>query len=89
MSTVYFTAFQLIELISFQMSSTPPARCISNIDNIVSLQAQANARHKVMGVLDIYGFEIFEVRQMADQACSPSSDKPQGQSLTNQTFYYS
>ncbi|XP_041806135.1 unconventional myosin-Ib isoform X2 [Chelmon rostratus] len=25
-----------------------------------SIKAQANARHKVMGVLDIYGFEIFE-----------------------------
>ena len=28
-----------------------------------SPQAQAKTRHKVMGVLDIYGFEIFEVRQ--------------------------
>lgn len=35
-----------------------------------------------MGVLDIYGFEIFEVRQMADQTRSPNSDKPQGQNLT-------
>lgn len=30
-----------------------------------SSQAQAKTRHKVMGVLDIYGFEIFEVRVMA------------------------
>lgn len=29
-------------------------------------QAQAKTRHKVMGVLDIYGFEIFEVRETAD-----------------------
>ena len=28
-------------------------------------QAQAKTRHKVMGVLDIYGFEIFEVRAIA------------------------
>lgn len=33
----------------------------------MSLQAQTKARHKVMGVLDIYGFEIFEVRQIAAQ----------------------
>ena len=26
-------------------------------------QAQTKSRHKVMGVLDIYGFEIFEVRR--------------------------
>lgn len=34
----------------------------SNLVQIVSPQAQAKTRHKVMGVLDIYGFEIFEVR---------------------------
>uniref|UniRef100_A0A3P8WVG1 Unconventional myosin-Ib n=1 Tax=Cynoglossus semilaevis TaxID=244447 RepID=A0A3P8WVG1_CYNSE len=32
-----------------------------------SIKAQTKTRHKVMGVLDIYGFEIFEVRKTADQ----------------------
>lgn len=35
-------------------------------NDFLSPQAQAKTRHKVMGVLDIYGFEIFEVRQMAN-----------------------
>lgn len=35
-------------------------------NDFLSLQAQAKTRHKVMGVLDIYGFEIFEVRQMVN-----------------------
>lgn len=29
-----------------------------------SLKAQTKVRKKVMGVLDIYGFEIFEVRNL-------------------------
>lgn len=41
-----------------------------------SPQAQAKTRHKVMGVLDIYGFEIFEVRRLESHPnCSDYSVK--------------
>lgn len=62
---MYFSSFN--KLFCFQTL----AQSIFNTDNIVSLQAQTKTRHKVMGVLDIYGFEIFEVRQMPDQTHSP------------------
>lgn len=51
----------------YLFKSTPLLYFIPNGTNVMSLQAQTKARHKVMGVLDIYGFEIFEVRQIAAQ----------------------
>ena len=31
-------------------------------------QAKTKAKKKVMGVLDIYGFEVFEVRKLPEKA---------------------
>lgn len=52
--------------------------CFVVCSKFVYLQAQAKTRHKVMGVLDIYGFEIFEVRDLADLTIFLFFDEPQG-----------
>lgn len=51
------------------------------------LQAQAKTRHKVMGVLDIYGFEIFEVGDTAGQT-GPFVAEPQRQNWSSETLFW-
>lgn len=53
-------------LFYYSTASTSQMVYFYNCDRLISLQAQTKTRHKVMGVLDIYGFEIFEVRKTAN-----------------------